>query len=76
LTSYDEAIAKGKTDFTAYKAKVTAMLKMSQKKYGTDNADVLAKIDRPGNKIYVQPYAMRRIRNERYHDRPDADINL
>jgi len=43
LSSYDEAIAKGKNDFTAYKAKVTAMLKMNQKKYGTDNADVLAK---------------------------------
>ena len=43
LVSYDDAIAKGKTDFTAYKAKVTTMLKMSQKKYGTDNADMLAK---------------------------------
>jgi tetratricopeptide (TPR) repeat protein len=43
LESYDVAIAKGKTDFTAYKAKVTTMLKMDQKKYGTDNADILAK---------------------------------
>jgi len=43
LGSYDEAAAKGKTGFTAQKAKVIAMLKMNQKKYGTDNADILAR---------------------------------
>lgn len=43
LASYDEAIAKGRTDYTAYRAKVTTILKMNQKKYGTDNADALAK---------------------------------
>jgi len=43
IANYDEAIAKGKDDGEAWKAKTAAILKHYQQKYGTDNADVLGR---------------------------------
>ena len=43
LNNYEEAIAKGKNDAEAWKSKTITLLKIYQKKYGTDNADMLAK---------------------------------
>jgi tetratricopeptide (TPR) repeat protein len=43
LESYDNAISKGRNDAEVWKAKATALIKMNQKKYGTDNAGTLAK---------------------------------
>jgi tetratricopeptide (TPR) repeat protein len=43
IANYDEAIAKGKNDGEAWKARTTTLIKMYQKKYGTDNADTLRK---------------------------------
>jgi len=43
IDNYNEAIAKGKNDAEAWKAKTAAMVKMYQKKYNTDNAGILAK---------------------------------
>jgi tetratricopeptide (TPR) repeat protein len=43
ISNYDEAIAKGKDDAEGWKAKTTALVKLYQKKYGTENADVLKK---------------------------------
>lgn len=42
LTSYDDAIAKGKNDGSAYKGKVEALIKMYQAKYKTNDANTLA----------------------------------
>jgi tetratricopeptide (TPR) repeat protein len=41
--NYDEAISKGKNDGEAWKARTTTLIKVYQKKYGTDNADMLKK---------------------------------
>jgi tetratricopeptide (TPR) repeat protein len=43
IGNYDEAIAKGKNDGEAWKARTTTLIKSYQKKYGTDNADTLRK---------------------------------
>jgi hypothetical protein len=43
LGNYDEAIAKGKNDGEAWKARTTTLIKIYQKKYGTDNAELLRK---------------------------------
>lgn len=43
IGNYDEAIAKGKNDAEAWKARTTTLINMYQRKYGTDNAGVLGK---------------------------------
>ncbi len=43
LGNYEEAIAKGKGDAVAWKAKTAAMTKLYQQKYGTNDAGVLGK---------------------------------
>ena len=43
MNNYDEAISRGKNDAEAWKAKTAAMVGSYQKKYGTDNANTLAK---------------------------------
>jgi tetratricopeptide (TPR) repeat protein len=43
IGNYDDAIAKGKNDAEAWKAKTTAIIRMYQKKYKTDDAGVLGK---------------------------------
>jgi len=43
LSSYDAAIGKGKNDAEVWRAKATALAKMYQKKYGTENAGTLSK---------------------------------
>ncbi|MBS1933908.1 MAG: tetratricopeptide repeat protein [Bacteroidetes bacterium] len=43
LSNYEEAIAKGKNDAEAWKSKTITLIKVYQKKYNTDNVDVLAK---------------------------------
>lgn len=43
IGNYDEAIAKGKSDAETWKARTTTLIKLYQKKYGTDNADLLFK---------------------------------
>ena len=43
IGNYDEAIAKGKSDADTWKARTTTLIKLYQKKYGTDNADLLRK---------------------------------
>jgi tetratricopeptide (TPR) repeat protein len=43
IGNYDEAISKGKNDAEAWKAKTSALIKMYQKKYDTDNAGILSK---------------------------------
>jgi len=43
IGNYEEAIAKGKNDAEAWKAKITAQIKMVQKKYETNDAGSLAK---------------------------------
>ncbi|MDP4132335.1 MAG: tetratricopeptide repeat protein [Bacteroidota bacterium] len=50
LDSYDQAISKGKNDAVSWKAKTELMIKMNQKKYGTDNVSVLAKKMSSGEK--------------------------
>lgn len=42
MTSYDDAIAKGKNDGSAYKGKIESMVKMYQAKYKTNDANTLA----------------------------------
>jgi len=41
ISNYDEAIGQGKNDAEAWKARTTTLIKLYQKKYGTDNADAL-----------------------------------
>lgn len=43
IGNYDEAISKGKNDGEAWKARTTTLIKVYQKKYGTDNTDILSK---------------------------------
>jgi tetratricopeptide (TPR) repeat protein len=43
IASYEDAIAKGKNDAEAWKAKTTTMIRMYQKKYRTDDAATLGK---------------------------------
>ncbi|HTI07939.1 MAG TPA: hypothetical protein VL832_05265 [Puia sp.] len=43
IGNYDEAIAKGKSDADTWKARTITLIKLYQKKYGTDNADLLRK---------------------------------
>lgn len=43
IGDYDAAIAKGRNDAEAWKAKTTTMIKMYQKKYNTDDAGTLGK---------------------------------
>jgi len=43
ISNYDEAIAKGKDDGEAWKARTAALIKMYQKKYGTESAEGLKK---------------------------------
>ena len=50
LNSYDQAISGGKNDAVSWKAKTELMIKMNQKKYGTDNVSVLAKKMSSGEK--------------------------
>jgi tetratricopeptide (TPR) repeat protein len=41
ISNYDEAIGQGKNDAEAWKARTTTLVKLYQKKYDTDNADVM-----------------------------------
>jgi tetratricopeptide (TPR) repeat protein len=41
IDNYDEAISKGKDDAEAWKARTATLIKLYEKKYNTDNADVL-----------------------------------
>jgi len=43
IANYDEAIAKGKDDGEAWKARTATIIKMYQKKYGTESAEGLKK---------------------------------
>jgi len=43
ISNYDETIAKGKDDGEAWKARTAALIKMYQKKYGTESAEGLKK---------------------------------
>lgn len=43
IDNYNEAIAKGKNDAEAWKAKTTTIIRMCQKKYKTDDAGTLGK---------------------------------
>lgn len=43
IANYDEAIAKGKDDAEAWKARTATLIKVYEKKYGTENADLLKK---------------------------------
>jgi tetratricopeptide (TPR) repeat protein len=43
ISSYDEAIGKGKNDAEAWKAKTTTIIKLYQKKYNTTDAGILAR---------------------------------
>lgn len=42
MDSYDQAIGKGRSDAVVWKAKTELLVRMNQKKYGTENASVLA----------------------------------
>jgi tetratricopeptide (TPR) repeat protein len=43
IANYDEAIAKGKNDAEAWKARTVTVIKQYQKKYGTESAEGLKK---------------------------------
>lgn len=43
ISSYEEAITRGKNDAEAWKAKTTTIIKLYQKKYNTSDAGVLAR---------------------------------
>jgi tetratricopeptide (TPR) repeat protein len=43
IANYDEAIAKGKDDAEAWKARTATLVKLYEQKYGTDNAGTLKK---------------------------------
>jgi len=43
ISNYDEAISKGKDDGEAWKARTAALIRLYQKKYGTDDAGTLKK---------------------------------
>jgi len=43
IGNYDEAIAKGKDDAEAWKARTATLIRLYEKKYGTDNAGQLKK---------------------------------